>query len=306
MPNTTQPDIRKLAEAYLHNETNRAIFRRAEDYRDRRLRECGGEIDSVDFLLGERFRADARAELEPLARHWDRYLSKPVRRVLDAGCGPGVTTLALADRYVGATVDGVDVEGPALDLARHLACDRFRCRFHECSLERFEPDQAFDLIQCRAVIEHVFDPRRVLARLLKWLRPGGVLYIETPNYLYPWEPHVRLPMLPKSPKRLLELQCRFAGHDPAFIRHLNLECDPLTIRRWARASGEDVVIVNLMQEKANAIFLEGSLETVVDRRARVASWVRRSMILSRLTVGALKVLPLAPSVMLLLIKRPER
>jgi 2-polyprenyl-3-methyl-5-hydroxy-6-metoxy-1,4-benzoquinol methylase len=306
MPNPTRPAARKLAEVYLHNETNRAIFGRAEGYRDRQLRECGGEIDSVDFLLGERFRADARSELEPLARCWDRYLSKPVRRVLDAGCGPGVTTLALADRYVGATVDGVDVEGPALDLARYLASNQPRCRFHERSLECFEPDEVFDLIQCRAVIEHVFDPQRVLARLLKWLRPGGALYVETPNYLYPWEPHVRLPMLPKGPKRLLELECRMAGRDPAFVHHLNLECNPWTLRRWARATGEDVEIVDLMEEKVKAIFVEGSREPVVDRRARVARLVRRSVIVSRLTVATMKVFPLAPSVILLFVKPPAK
>src|SRR5260370_12338726 len=40
-------------------------------------------------------------------------------RILDAGCGTGLSTLALATLNPGASVEGVDFSSRSLDLARH-------------------------------------------------------------------------------------------------------------------------------------------------------------------------------------------
>jgi SAM-dependent methyltransferase len=43
------------------------------------------------------------------------------------------------------------------------------------------PRESFDVITCFDVLEHVYDPRRVMARVGEWLKPGGIFYVLVPN-----------------------------------------------------------------------------------------------------------------------------
>ena len=44
----------------------------------------------------------------------------------------------------------------------------------------FSPE-SFDVITCFDVLEHLYEPRRVMARVGEWLKPGGIFYILVPN-----------------------------------------------------------------------------------------------------------------------------
>lgn len=65
-------------------------------------------------------------------------------------------------------------------------------RFFEAELETSDlsavPNSAFDLIMMAHVIEHLHNGEEVIAKLAHKLRPGGVLYIESPS-----ERSLRLP-----------------------------------------------------------------------------------------------------------------
>lgn len=43
------------------------------------------------------------------------------------------------------------------------------------------PQESFDVITCFDVLEHLFEPRRVIARVSEWLKPGGTFYVLVPN-----------------------------------------------------------------------------------------------------------------------------
>ena len=43
------------------------------------------------------------------------------------------------------------------------------------------PGESFDVITCFDVLEHLYEPRRVMARVAEWLKPGGIFYILVPN-----------------------------------------------------------------------------------------------------------------------------
>ena len=43
------------------------------------------------------------------------------------------------------------------------------------------PPASFDAITCFDVLEHLYEPRRVMARVGEWLRPGGIFYVLVPN-----------------------------------------------------------------------------------------------------------------------------
>ncbi len=48
-------------------------------------------------------------------------------------------------------------------------------------LEAPFPHEFFDVITCFDVLEHLYEPRRVMARIAKWLKPGGIFYVLVPN-----------------------------------------------------------------------------------------------------------------------------
>lgn len=99
--------------------------------------------------------------------------------LLDIGCGDGNFTM-LAAREAGAELAyGVDVSPKAVEMARS------RGVLAEClDLDNqdlpFEPE-CFDVVLCGEVIEHLFDPDRLLDNVWRVLRPGGVFVLTTPN-----------------------------------------------------------------------------------------------------------------------------
>jgi 2-polyprenyl-3-methyl-5-hydroxy-6-metoxy-1,4-benzoquinol methylase len=244
-----------------------------------------------------------RAEVAEWASVLRAYLPNPPARILEAGCGPGLLAVALAEHYHEATVVGVDIEPEAIELARALAATGPKISFRVGSLEAPPSTDrgAFDLIVSRTTLEHVQQPRVVLRRLLESLRPDGALFLETPNYLFPYEPHVRLWMLPKSPKALLSLECRLFRRDPSFIHHLQFACDPISIKRWAQAN-DDIEVVNLMAAKVERL-LAGEESASVTWRQAVIDAVRRRPHLRAGLARAGPHLPIWPSVQLLMIRR---
>ena len=48
-------------------------------------------------------------------------------------------------------------------------------------LEAPFPPESFDVITCFDVLEHLYEPRRVMARVGEWLKPGGIFYVLVPN-----------------------------------------------------------------------------------------------------------------------------
>ncbi len=121
------------------------------------------------------------------ARLLDRVLARlrpPAGgRVLDAGCGVGYHTLALAGR--GFRCVGVDISQTVLDRAeenrRRLGLTEwaeFRCE----PLEGLSlPDASFDLVHCRGVLMHVPGWQAALAQLCRVLKPGGAMVIMESN-----------------------------------------------------------------------------------------------------------------------------
>lgn len=96
-------------------------------------------------------------------------------RLLDVGCGDaGFLEVA---RSLGWQVQGVDPDPQAVALARGRGLD-----VRQGGIEVFgDLVEAFDVITMSHVIEHVHEPRDVLQAVHRLLRPGGVLWLETPN-----------------------------------------------------------------------------------------------------------------------------
>ena len=96
------------------------------------------------------------------------------RRLLDVGAGNG--SYLLHARSAGWEVLGVEPDASAVAAARRAGLDVRKGDIDSLT----EEAQSLDIITLNHVIEHVHDPRAVLQKALTLLRPGGLLYIETP------------------------------------------------------------------------------------------------------------------------------
>jgi SAM-dependent methyltransferase len=63
-------------------------------------------------------------------------------------------------------------------------------------------DESFDLVSTFQTLEHVADVACCIHEMLRVLRPGGVLYLRAPDYNCFFEPHYRLPFLPRMNRKL--------------------------------------------------------------------------------------------------------
>ena len=106
----------------------------------------------------------------------------PCEALLDAGCGDGRYLAALRSLgYVPPRVAGIDIADSILATAASataaagVPAELVRANLEELPFE----DEAFDVILCTQVIEHLLDPIQALQELHRVLQPGGVLLITT-------------------------------------------------------------------------------------------------------------------------------
>lgn len=109
------------------------------------------------------------------------------QRILDVGCSTGGTTAALASWYSTSKVLAQDVNEKSVDAAkvRLLGLQLKNAIAHTVPPGPLPyPDASFDLVTCVSVLEFVPEGRReFLAELQRVVRPGGYVYLSTPN---PW------------------------------------------------------------------------------------------------------------------------
>ncbi len=101
----------------------------------------------------------------------------PPGRLLDIGCSSGAFMHAAQQQ--GWSTEGLEIGRAS---ARHAA-EKLGVPVHQGSLYDFDAAPgSYDAIVFLEVIEHLEYPLGALARIEKWLRPGGVLLVSTPNY----------------------------------------------------------------------------------------------------------------------------
>ncbi len=154
------------------------------------------------------------------------------KKVIDIGCGGGILSESMA--ACGATTLGIDMGKAPLSVARlHAIESDLDIDYQQITAEEMaqkNPD-AFDVITCMEMLEHVPDPASVINACCKLVKPGGSVYFSTINrnpksyaFAIVGAEYV-MKMLPRG------------THDYAkFIK-------PSELDEWARASG--LKLVNL-------------------------------------------------------------
>jgi trans-aconitate 2-methyltransferase len=100
--------------------------------------------------------------------------------VVDLGCGPGTLTAALAERWPGARVLGIDSSAEMIEAARELPDAGGRLSFALGDVRDFVPDGGVDVIVSNAVLQWVPEHLDLVTRWGSCLRPGGWLALQVP------------------------------------------------------------------------------------------------------------------------------
>jgi SAM-dependent methyltransferase len=150
-----------------------------------------------------------------------RVLPRPPRSFLDVGCGEGRFLELMERRGVARSAcHGIELDEDTVARLRERGYPVQRGRVEDAEV----PDGSLDLVTMFHVVEHVEDPGAVVERIAGWLRPGGVLALETPNVA--------------SLDRRLFARGFWGGYH--FPRHWNL-FTPATLRRLLEDRGLEVV-----------------------------------------------------------------
>ena len=112
-------------------------------------------------------------------------------RVLDAGAGDGLLSLAIAERHPAWTVVAADVREDALERGRSDA-DRGGLKnisFEQLDLTRPIPQGGYDVVLAMECLVEIPDDEAATAVFAEALRPGGLLLVHVPER--DWRPVLR-------------------------------------------------------------------------------------------------------------------
>lgn len=105
-----------------------------------------------------------------------------VRTVLDLGCGNGACSALLQSRGFAVTGCDASVSGIAFARQKHPAV-----KFFEHDISGPLPSRCvgcYDAVVSLEVVEHLLQPRHLVANACEALRPGGIFVMSTPFHGY--------------------------------------------------------------------------------------------------------------------------
>ena len=122
-------------------------------------------------------------DINPLRANWiDNLAPVAEKKVLDVGCGGGILAESLAQR--GAQVTGIDMGDAPLGVAKlHQLESGLSIDYQKSTAEDFaqKHENAFDVVTCLEMLEHVPDPSSVVSACAKMVKPGGHVFFSTIN-----------------------------------------------------------------------------------------------------------------------------
>jgi len=134
-----------------------------------------------DYGGSGRYAAKAESKLSRahrrLARLWRLMGRRAGLRFLDVGCNLGFAVEAA--RRLGFQATGVEIDATAVaNATARFPAGEFLVG---TAADMVAEGRRFDLVYCSEMIEHVSDPSVLVAQLARLTRPGGLLYLTTPD-----------------------------------------------------------------------------------------------------------------------------
>jgi len=148
------------------------------------LGEFRGENETEEYFLNdylplylanrENSLAERRAHINVISRY---FRLPPHPQHLDVGCAMG----SMLEEAKAAGWDPAGVE--TSEFAARYAAEHTGCPVYAGTLQKAAfPSESFDVVTLMDVIEHVPYPVDLMGEIYRVLRPGGVVFIVTPNF----------------------------------------------------------------------------------------------------------------------------
>jgi 2-polyprenyl-6-hydroxyphenyl methylase/3-demethylubiquinone-9 3-methyltransferase len=122
-------------------------------------------------------------DINPLRLNYiDERCNLNGKTVIDIGCGGGILSESMARR--GAHVTGIDMGEAPLAVAKlHKLESGVEVNYLHSTAEAIaeQTPQAYDIVTCLEMLEHVPDPASVIKACAKLVKPGGHVFFSTIN-----------------------------------------------------------------------------------------------------------------------------
>ena len=111
-----------------------------------------------------------------LERKADIAKYKQSGALLDLGCSSGSFLESMRSKSL--SLFGIEMSASCAKAAESRSGAQV---FVGDILEAPFPPGSFDVITCFDVLEHLYEPRRIMTKVAEWLKPGGIVYVQVPN-----------------------------------------------------------------------------------------------------------------------------
>jgi SAM-dependent methyltransferase len=115
--------------------------------------------------------------------YFKRFIkNKSFSKILEAGCGPGLFTFFVADRFPHAQVIGYDISKDDIEFCNQENIKRKtdNVSFVCCDLLELKEKEEYDFIYSIDVLEHISGNWKVLENIYRALKNEGIFYLAMP------------------------------------------------------------------------------------------------------------------------------